>query len=166
MLVPQIFFDQIVFKAVKDPSDIKESRELLLGCKFWSRFRSLMGQNSVGTRNEAQSSCGAVSDSVIFSSTWRQLNLNFLNIGFSFRCKGSKTIDKPSPNVLGLLCSGGGGFKSADGWKCFNEKLAERRNLNWNIPGQKTTESGTEQKLRREFLRNLQPSLEMHTKHI
>jgi hypothetical protein len=69
MLVSEILFDQIVFKAVKNPSDINESRELLLGCKFWLRFWSLMGQNSVGTRNEAQSSCGAVSASVVFSST-------------------------------------------------------------------------------------------------
>jgi hypothetical protein len=92
-----------------------------------------------------------------FPSTWRQLNLNYLNIGFSLRCKGSKTIDKPSPNVLDLLRSGGP-FKSADVWKCVSEKLSERGNLNWNIPGQKTLESGTEQKLWPEFLRNLQPS--------
>jgi hypothetical protein len=39
----------------------------------------------------------------LFSSTWRQLNLNFLDMGFSLRCKGSITIDKPSLNVLGLL---------------------------------------------------------------
>jgi hypothetical protein len=56
-----------------------------------------------------------------FSSTWRQLNLNFLNIGFSLRCKGSKTIDKPSLNVLDLLCSGGEASKSAYVWKCVSE---------------------------------------------
>jgi hypothetical protein len=83
--------------------------KLDLGCKFRSRFRSLMGRNSVRTRNEAQSSGGAVSVSVVFSSTWRQLNLNFLDsVGFSLRCKDSKPIDKPSPYVLGLLCSGEG----------------------------------------------------------
>ena len=54
---------------------------------------------------------GAVSAPVDFSSTWRQLNLNFLDIGFSLRCEGSKTIDKPSPNVLGLLRSGGRGVQ-------------------------------------------------------
>jgi hypothetical protein len=42
-----------------------------------------------------------------FSSTWRQLNLNFLDVGFSLRCKSSKTIHKPSPMALGLLRSGG-----------------------------------------------------------
>jgi hypothetical protein len=107
-----------------------------------------MGWNLVGTRNEAQSSGRAVSVLVIFSSTWRQLNLNFLDIGFSLRCKGSKMIDKPSlNNVSGLLCSGGGAFKSADVWKCISEKLSEQQNLNWNVLGQKTPESGTEQKL-------------------
>jgi hypothetical protein len=84
------------------------SKSDLLGCKFRSLFRSLMGRNLVRTLNEAQSSGGAVSVSVIFSSTWRQLNLNFLVIGFSFRCEGSKTIDKPSPSILGLLRRGGG----------------------------------------------------------
>jgi hypothetical protein len=43
-----------------------ESRHWQLGCKFRSRFRSLMGRNSVGTRNEAQSSGGAVSVSFVF----------------------------------------------------------------------------------------------------
>jgi hypothetical protein len=38
----------------------------LLGCKFRSLFRSLMGRNSVGIRNEAQSSDGAVSVLVVF----------------------------------------------------------------------------------------------------
>jgi hypothetical protein len=54
---------------------------------------------------------------------------------------------------LGLLRSVGP-FKSGDVWKSVSEKLAEQRNLNQNIPGEKTLESGTEQKLWRKFLQN------------
>jgi hypothetical protein len=111
-----------------------------LGCKFRSRFRSLMGRNSVGTQKEAQSSGGAVSVSVIFSSTWRHLNLNFLDIGFSLRCKGSKTIDKPSPNVLGLLCSGGGGVQIGQcvkvrQWKTVRAAKPQLEHSGWKNSG-------------------------------
>jgi hypothetical protein len=53
-------------------------------------------------------------------------------------------------------------FKLANVWKCVIQKLAERRNLNRNIPAPKKPESGTELKFRPEFRRNLQPRLQRY----
>jgi hypothetical protein len=124
------------------------SKSDLLGCKFRSLFRSLMGRNLVRTLNEAQSSGGAVSVSVIFSSTWRQLNLNFLVIGFSLRCEGSKTIDKPSPSILGLLRRGGGGVQISRCVKVHQWTTVGAAKPQLEHSGPKTPESGMEQKLR------------------